>query len=302
MFNRAWNWLGYWADRLTPRTRWGAGAYKRYSGDHHLTTDSWTFGEHHLLASQEQHIQNLGMQLQQQGASRLSLDMPLGMSAGGAAGTPYAQQRSLRRQSQLASCQTSTEGVLGGTGLPSCAGTAPAGATGGANPLARLSQGSHLSHLSLLPEGRPEDQMQYLQQQIQWAMNKVRRLSTSVQAGHVTARLTQQQLHHRCVQPQLSAGLSPFLTCAHLCPGVCCAGCSSRKTSRRVCFTPRIVSGAWPRSSRCRQTSRRSWQQQSAWRPSAARRQSCCRPLGALAATCACRSAQYQPAACAVLL
>jgi hypothetical protein len=75
----------------------------------------------------------------------------------------------------MASCQTSTEGLLGAAGLPSSAGTAaPGGAGSGANPLARLSQGSHLSHLSLLPEGRPEDQMQYLQQQIQWAMNKVR--------------------------------------------------------------------------------------------------------------------------------
>lgn len=180
VFNRAWNWLGYWVDRLTPGTRWGAGAYKRYSGDVTLPSDSWPFAEHNLRSSAEQQILNLGaqLQLQQQAASRLSLDTPsypsAGMpSAGGAASTPYGQQRPLRRQSQLASCQTSTEGMLGAAGLPSSAGTAPASAAAGGNPLARVSQGSHLSHLSLLPEGRPEDQMQYLQQQIQWAMNKV---------------------------------------------------------------------------------------------------------------------------------
>lgn len=210
VFNKAWNWLGYWADRLTPRTRWGAGAYKRYSGAHQLTTDSWPLGEHHLRASQEQHIQNLGMRLQQQGASRLSLDEPLGMSAGGAAGIPYAQQRSLRRQSQLASCHTSTEGVLDGAGRPSCAGTAPAGAAGGANPLARLSQGSHLSHLSLLPEGRPEDQMQYLQQQIQWAMNKVSALRTSrAKDWGMQRQGCGQQQPHSLLQPQPPARSVP---------------------------------------------------------------------------------------------
>jgi hypothetical protein len=185
--NRALTWLGYWVDRLTPRTRWGAGAYKRYSGDHTLPTDSWPYGQelHHLRTSQEDRIQLLGMQLglqqQQVGPSRLSLEVPYGgmagpgVSAGGVAGTPCGHMRSLRRHSTMASCQTSTEGLLGAAGLPSSAGTAaPGGAGSGANPLARLSQGSHLSHLSLLPEGRPEDQMQYLQQQIQWAMNKVR--------------------------------------------------------------------------------------------------------------------------------
>lgn len=214
--NRALTWLGYWVDRLTPRTRWGAGAYKRYSGDHALPSDSWPYSNelHHLRISQEDRIQLLGMQLgmQQQAPSRLSLEalyagMGPGVSAGGVAGTPCGQMRSLRRHSTMASCQTSTEGLLGAAGLPSSAGTAAPGGAGGPNPLARLSQGSHLSHLSLLPEGRPEDQMQYLQQQIQWAMNKVR-------SGRGLLN-----------QPQLQARV-----CSHAMPCPLPSGCARKHT------------------------------------------------------------------------
>jgi len=176
IYLRAWNWVGSWVDCLTPRPRsWGVGAYRRCSGDAHLAADSWPFGDHTLRASQEQQL--LGL-YQHHPGSRLSSDHPpfsVVISTGGVAGTPLSQQRPLRRQSQLASCQPSSEGMAGGHGLPSTAGPA----AGSANPLARLSQSSHLSHLSLLPDVRPEEQMQYLQQQIQWAMNKVRGLPDS---------------------------------------------------------------------------------------------------------------------------
>lgn len=223
--NRALTWLGYWVDHLTPRTRWGAGAYKRYSGDHTLPSDSWPYGNnqlHHLRSSQEDRIQLLGMQLgmqQQQAApSRLSLEalyagMGPGVSAGGVAGTPGGQMRSLRRHSTMASCQTSTEGLLGAAGqLPSSAGTAAPGGAGGANPLARLSQGSHLSHLSLLPEGRPEDQMQYLQQQIQWAMNKVKIVNRGLLSQH---SCNQEYAHMPCPLPPRCAHLHTHLALWH---------------------------------------------------------------------------------------
>jgi hypothetical protein len=123
-----------------------------------------------MRASQEQQL--LLLTQQQQG-------MPSDhhLQAGGAAGAAAASaggagassmplaglsSRGLRRHQQLTAGQTSCEGAMGAASVAA-----------GGNTLARLSQGSHLSHLSLLSDVRPDEQMAYLQQQIQWALQKV---------------------------------------------------------------------------------------------------------------------------------
>jgi hypothetical protein len=119
----------------------------------------------------------MGSRLQQaMGPSRQSLESAA-VSHGGLGGRQLT-----RRQSQLASCQTSTDGALATAGPTSSAGAAPgsvlampppSSVCGAASnhPLGRLSQVSHLSSLSLLTEarlneGRPEDQMMLNQAQI----------------------------------------------------------------------------------------------------------------------------------------
>lgn len=181
--DRAWSWINRWAERINPTQRsWGITLHRRTTTDH--TTSSWPVAEIHMRSSQEQlllhHHQQAGAVLSdQQGPCSFDAAVTDGVNAV-AAGQHHqmtaappghmpvlgggASSKSLRRPAQLASCQASLE-VLPASGAAVCGGSN--------NPLARVSQSSHLSHLSLLPDVRPDEQMVYLQQQIQWAMQKV---------------------------------------------------------------------------------------------------------------------------------
>lgn len=201
LLDRAWGWLGSMASRLAPRSgSWGVGAYRRYTADPHLHTDDWPPNDHLMRTSHEQQL----LWLQQQGVpSRLSLDQPpftLAVpSFGGAGGTPLGQLRPLRRHSQLASCQTSSEGMAG---IASCAGLGPVGvAENGSLALGRASQGSQASFWDNA-DLSPEERLQQCQQYAQLAKEKVSGTSSNCTSYE---RLDRQQHHYTVTVPAMSA-------------------------------------------------------------------------------------------------